>query len=326
MNNPTSIETWREAEGLLRRAQRILAITHVNPDGDAIGSLLGFTLAMRQLGKEVSPTCQDSAPQRNNYIAGFPDIRNEGRGTYDLIVSIDASDLQRLGDVYKPAQHARTPMLVFDHHITNTEFGAVNVVEPETSSSAEIILKLIQRMNIRLTGDIATALLTGLITDTLAFRTSNTSADTLAAATTLMRAGANMLEITQRALVIKPFESIRFMAAGVLQAKVEDEVIWATLPRKMRSEVGYHEPRGDAGLVSMLASAQEARIAVVFVENADGNVEIGFRAQPGYDVSQVAMEFGGGGHPAAAGCTLPGPMRDAVNRVLPRVKRAIRER
>lgn len=310
----------------MRRAQRILAITHVNPDGDAIGSLLGFTLAMRQFGKQVTPTCQDPPPQRNNYMVGFQDIGSDGSGTWDLIVAIDASDLQRLGSVYLPAQHARVPMLVFDHHITNTEFGTANVIEPETSSSAEIILKLIGRLGARLTPEIATALLTGLITDTLAFRTSNTTADTLAAATTLMRAGANMMEITQRSLVIKPFESIRFMAAGVMQAKIEDGIIWATIPRKLRGELGYRDPRGDAGLVSQLAAAQEARVAVVFVETADGSIEIGFRAQPGYDVSQVALEFGGGGHPAAAGCALPGPMRDAVNRVLPRLRRVIRER
>lgn len=319
-------EAWSEAEGLLRRAQRILAITHVNPDGDAIGSVMGFTLAMRQLGKTVTPACQDTPNSRNNYITGINDMRKEGEGVYDLLVAIDASDLQRLGTVYMPAQHARVPMLVFDHHITNTEFGVVNVVEPATSSSAELILKLVQRMGLRLTSEVATALLTGLITDTLAFRTSNTTADTMAAATTLMRAGANLIEITQRSLVSKPFESIKFMAAGVLRAKVEDEVVWATVPKKLRTEMEFREQRGDAGLVSMLAAAQEARIAVVFVENPDGAIEIGFRGQPGYDVSQVALEFGGGGHPAAAGCTLPGPMRDAVNRVLPRLKRVVRER
>ncbi len=318
-------ESWSEAEGLVRRAQRILAITHINPDGDAIGSLMGFTLALRQMGKSVTPACQDPPPGRNNFIVSLNDMRTEGDGVYDLLVAIDASDLQRLGNVYMPAQHARVPMLVFDHHITNTEFGTVNVVEPATSSSAEIILKLITRLGARLTQEVATALMTGLITDTLAFRTSNTSADTMAAATTLMRAGANLMEITQRSLVIKPFEAIRFMAAGVGLAKIEDGVVWAAIPKKLRKELGFGEPRGDAGLVSTLATAQEARIAVVFVETSDGTIEIGFRAQPGFDVSQVALEFGGGGHPAAAGCTLPGPLRDAVNRVLPRLKRVVRE-
>ena len=105
-------EAWSEAEGLLRRAQRILAITHVNPDGDAIGSVMGFTLAMRQLGKAVTPACQDTPNSRNNYITGINDMRKEGEGVYDLLVAIDASDLQRLGSVYMPAQHARVPMLV----------------------------------------------------------------------------------------------------------------------------------------------------------------------------------------------------------------------
>jgi len=186
--NLTDPSAWAEAEGMLHRSQRILAITHVAPDGDAIGSLLAFTHAMRSLGKTVTPACQDQAHPRFLYLNGVRDIKQSGVGDFDLIVSLDASDLARLGTVFIPAEHARLPLTVFDHHITNTGFGTVNVVEPTCSSTCEIVLKLVQRMGIALTHDIANALLTGVITDTLAFRTSNTTPDTLAAARNLCAA------------------------------------------------------------------------------------------------------------------------------------------
>ncbi len=315
-------EEWVSAEGMLRHAQHILAISHVNPDGDAIGSLLGFTLAMRAIGKTVTPCLQDAPSSRFGYISGFHDIKRTAQGEVDLLVSLDASDLQRLGSVFEPGMHGRKPMVVFDHHITNTLFGSVNVIEPGKASTAEIVYKLVRRMDIRLSPEIAVALLTGLVTDTLAFRTSNVTPDTLACATDLMSAGASLTEITRQALVLQPFERIKFHAAGVATAKVEAGVIYAVLSRKLRKEQGYEE-RGDAGLVGTLITAEEASVAAVFSETDDGKVEISLRSMPGFDVSQVALELGGGGHPAAAGCTVAGPMRTAVHHVLPMLKRIV---
>jgi phosphoesterase RecJ-like protein len=189
-----------------------------------------------------------------------------------------------------------------------------------------VIYKLLRRMEVHITQDIATSLLTGVVTDTLAFRTSSTTPDTLATAMDLMRAGASLPEITRQALVLRSYESLKFLAAGIVTSQLEDGIVYATISRKMRKELGIKEERGDAGLVGTLITSMEAHVAVVFVENVDGSVEVGFRSAPGYDVSQVAFEFGGGGHPAASGCTLPGPMRDAVNRVIPRLRRMIREK
>ncbi|HEY3291606.1 MAG TPA: DHH family phosphoesterase [Anaerolineae bacterium] len=325
-NGRSSTQAWTDAENYLRRAQRILAVTHLAPDGDAIGSLLAFGRGMTGMGKNVTLACQDPAHPRFNYLNGLRDIRLSGEGNFDLLVSIDASDLQRLGTIFLPVQHGRIPMVVFDHHVTNTMFGTVNVVEPHAGSSAEVIYRLLHRMDVRLTSDIAAMLLTGVITDTLAFRTSSTTPETLAIAMELMRAGADLHEITRKALVLKPYDSIRFLASGIVNSQLEDGIVYATITRKMRKEQGVKEDRGDAGLVGTLITTAEANVAAVFVELADGNIEIGLRCAPGFDVSQVAFEFGGGGHKAAAGCTLPGPMRDAVNRMLNRLRRMIREK
>jgi phosphoesterase RecJ-like protein len=322
LNNPSA---WAEAEGLLRRARYILAVTHVSPDGDAIGSLLGFTHALRGLGKTVTPACQDPPHPRFDYLRGARDVRQSAEGHFDLLVALDTSDLARLGTIFLPAQHGHLPMIVIDHHVTNLNFGTVNIVEPAASSTAEIVLKLLKRMALPITPDIASALLTGVITDTLGFRTSNTTSSTLATAVELMQHGASLSEIIRQALVMRSFDSLRLLGAGLSNAKLEGRLAYATLSQKLRQELGVKEERGDGGLVGTLITAYEVDVAAVFVELTNGEIEVGLRAQPGFDVSQVALELGGGGHAAAAGCTLPGPMRDAVNRVIPRLKQVIRE-
>ena len=141
-----------------------------------------------------------------------------------------------------------------------------------------------------------------------------------------MRAGASVTEITRRALVLRSYDSLRLLGAGLAASQLEDRIAYASIPRKMRKALGIREDRGDGNLVGTLITAMEADIAVVFVELADGNVDVSFRAQPGFDISQVALELGGGGHPAAAGCSMPGPLRDAVSQVLPKLRQVIREK
>ncbi len=317
-------EAWDAAVAHLRRAQRILAITHISPDGDAIGSLIGFARGMAHLGKQVTSVCQDAVPQRFGYLSGLHAISHQVEGEHELIVALDSSDLARLGKPFAAAQHD-TPVLVIDHHVTNTRFGAVNVVNPGASSTAEMVLELLQRMEVPITSDIASALLTGIVTDTLAFRTSNTTPHTLAAAIQLMQQGANLHTIVQQALVMRTFDSLRLLGVGLSNARLEGRLAYATIPFRLREELGVKEDRGDGGLVGTLITAYEVDVAAVFVELQNGDVDVSMRGQPGFDVSQPALEFGGGGHPAAAGCLLPGPLRDAVNRVLPRLQRLIRE-
>jgi phosphoesterase RecJ-like protein len=317
-----SPETWQAAAQALRGAKRILAMSHVSPDGDAIGSLLGFTLAMRALGKQVQPVTQDPPHPRFDYLHGLRDIRQQAQGEFDLLVSLDASDSLRLGSAFDAKRYGEVEMIVFDHHITNTFFGSINVVDTTLASTAELVLQLLRVMELPITPDIASALLTGVITDTLAFRTSNTTPDTLSSAMELMRNGAPLMDITRNALVMRSMEQIKLQGAGIVAAQLDGRVAYSCITRKLRKEQGSKEERGDGGLVGTLITAYEVDIAAVLVELSSGDIEIGMRAAPGYDVSQVAVTLGGGGHPAAAGCTIPGPMRDALSRLLPLLREA----
>lgn len=318
--------TWQRAVEMLTGASRVLAIAHISPDGDAIGSLVGLTLMLRALGKQVQPVIQDAPNARFDYMAGLRDIRQRVTEDFDLVVTVDSADRSRIGSVLSAERQGSIPMLVIDHHISNTCYGTVNVIDSTVASTAEMMVRLCRLLDVPLTSEIATALLTGIITDTLCFRTTNTTWETMACAVELVKIGAPMAEITRRALVLRPLESLRLQASGLVGAQLDGRVAHAVLSRKMRKELGIREERGDGGLVGTLITASEVDIAAVFVELVTGEIEVSMRAAPGFDVSQVAITLGGGGHPAAAGCTVAGPVRDAVNRVLPLLREAAQHR
>jgi len=304
-----------QARQLIQAAHRPLLICHVAPDGDAIGSLTGLGRALRQMGQESIMACPDSVPSRFNYIPGAEAVVQDTSATFDLIISLDCSDLERLGHFTQMPAFGSTPLLNIDHHLTNLYFGAVNLVDPHASSTAEVVLRLLDHMALPLDAELATCLLTGIVTDTRGFRTSNVTIEVMEATLRLMKAGALLPDITQRGLDRRATAAIRLWGAALTQLQVADRVIWTSITPAMRHAAGY-TGNGDAGLVSFLISANDADAAVVFVEREDGCIEVGLRALPGFDVGHVALVLGGGGHALAAGCTLPGPMAKAQAQTL----------
>lgn len=236
-------------------------------------------------------------------------------GSFDLVISLDCSDLERLGQFPQIPAFADIPLLNIDHHLTNSHFGDVNLVDPDASSTAEIVLWLLEYMAIRLNAEIATALLAGIVTDTRGFRTNNVTGQVMEAALRLVKAGASLPYVTFHGLDRRSTSAVRLWGAALAELRLEDRVIWTSIPLATRRAVGYTS-NGDAGLVSFLLGADDADIAVVFLEREGGSIEVGLRAVPGFDVAQVALRFGGGGHTLAAGCDLPGPLEEAQNRLL----------
>jgi phosphoesterase RecJ-like protein len=306
-NKSTTLE---QASQLIQSAHRPLLICHIAPDGDAIGSLTGLGHALRRMGLEPIMACSDSIPSRFNYVPGTEAVVQNTSAAFDLVIALDCSDLERLGHFPQIPAFASTPLLNIDHHLTNVYFGAVNLVDFHASSTAEIVFRLLDYMGISLDAELATCLLTGIVTDTRGFRTSNVTLQVMDITLRLMKAGASLTHITRRGLDRRPTAAIRLWAAALAQLQVEGRVIWTSITLAMRRAAGY-VGNGDAGLINFLISADDADAAVVFVEREDGRIEIGLRAVPGFDVGHVALVLGGGGHALAAGCTLPGPMEKA---------------
>ncbi|MBL8055516.1 MAG: hypothetical protein JNK29_02405 [Anaerolineales bacterium] len=297
----------------VERATRALVLTHIAPDGDAIGSLLGLGLALRAAGKTVVMACADPVPETFRFLPAAGEITQNPTGAFDLVIAVDAADLGRLGGLGE--RLAAPPDLLFDHHVTNPGYAAVNLLDVSAASTAELIAEHLPLLGLPLTRSSAEALLAGVVTDTLGFRTSNTSAKTLGLAQTLMAAGANLPEIYDLAFYKRPFAAVRLWAEGLARVRLEGRLVWAELSLAARQAAGYYG-QGDADLINVLISVREADIAVIFVERNDGKVKISWRAVPGLNVAGLAASFGGGGHAPAAGAEVAGSLAEVEARVL----------
>lgn len=314
------------ANAAIAAAESILLVTHLHPDGDAIGSLLGLAAVLRGRGKVVTPAVDDGVPPYLQFLPGADSVRgavpSAGQPeTWDLMISVDASDEERTGE-WGAYGRAHTPTVInIDHHPTNTQFGAIHLIAPHAVSTTEILLDWFTRDGVLLDAAVAVPLLTGLITDTLGFTTSNVTGRTLALGQQLVEAGASITEITARTLNSKSYTTVQLWKHALQTVTLEDGVIAATISQADFKAVGIGEPT-DSGLASFLNSVDEACIAVTFRETNDGGVNLSMRCKPGFDVSGVAFSLGGGGHKQAAGATIPGPLAEARARVLPLLKEA----
>lgn len=315
-----------EAIALIRTAQRPLLITHVDPDGDAIGSLLGLGWALRRLGKSPTLCSTSGVPSRYAFLPGAEDVATQPDTGADLLISVDCADMGRLGlSAEALAALQAKPWLNLDHHVTNTTFATVNLIDTEAAATAEVVLDIVDALGVPLDQEIVTCLLCGLVTDTLGFRTANVTPRVLERAARLMRAGAPLAHIIEMALNRRPYSGLCMWAAGLGTMRLEDGIIWAHLSRQARATCGP-VAGAETGLVNFLLSAQEAEIAVLFTEREDGTVDVSMRAKPGHDISAVATALNGGGHPLAAGCSLPGPLPEVEARVLGLLRDYLRRR
>jgi phosphoesterase RecJ-like protein len=305
----------RAARQLIQSATNILVVTHIRPDGDAIGSLLGFGLALESARKSVQMVSSDGVPATFRFLAGSDRIRTQPKESadgIDLIIVVDASELSRTGTVLDGLP---TPHINIDHHPTNTQFAGINLVEVTAVACAEMIALLLPGLGLSINKPVAEALLAGMLTDTIGFRTNNMSARALRVASTLMDKGANLSEIYQKVLLQRSYQAMRFWGFGLSNIQRDERLVWTTLTMEDRKLAGY-SGRDDADLINILSSITDVDISVIFVEQPDGNVKVSWRAAGNIDISGVAQGFGGGGHRAAAGATLPGPLAEAQRSVL----------
>lgn len=303
-------ETHEQIRQKFQDAKRVVVMSHIRPDGDAIGSIIGLGLGLKALGKQVQMILTDGVPSNFRYLAGSDQVQRSIRGEYDLAVVVDCSDLLRVGG----ALNERKPDINIDHHVTNLRFAETNLVIPEAVATAAILAEFMPAWGLPVDQEIATALLTGIVTDTIGFRTSNMTPQALRLSADLMEKGANLPDLYTKSLVTKTYEAVRLWGMGLGRIQREDQMVWTTLTLEDRQAASY-PGNDDADLVNVLASI-DADVAVIFVEQKDQHVKISWRARPGFDVSKIALQFGGGGHAAAAGADVPGTLSEVQPKVL----------
>ncbi len=309
---PTQVDTQ------LLAARRIVILTHIAPDADAIGGLLSLGAALRALGKTVVMACSDPVPERYAMLPGSAEIANQIEGTFDLLVSLDCSDERRMGRLYRPESWRHLPRVNIDHHISNTRFGSINWVDPEAVATCELVLELIDRLGAPLDTATATCLLYGIVGDTLALRTPNVSPMLLAKIIRLMHMGALLHQAVADLFQRRPLGQLAVWGLALSRMTIEGQLAWVAISAQERQRCGYPSTDG-LQLPSLLLEGEGINVSAVMLEDDDGEVEISLRARNGFDVSGLAVELGGGGHPSAAGARVAGPLDSIVARIVQRL-------
>jgi bifunctional oligoribonuclease and PAP phosphatase NrnA len=297
----------------LKKSKNIIIASHVRPDGDAIGSMLGLGLALRDAGKSVQMVLADGVPASFKHLEGSELILKRPDGEHDTFITVDCADLKRVGKIF---ENFGQPDINIDHHITNEQFGRLNLIEAEEVATAAILTNHLPEWGYPITKPIAAALLTGIITDTLGFRTSNITPEALRQCATLMETGVDMPDLYMKSLVKRSFPAAKYWGAGLSSMEHKDGIVWATLTLEDRKRSGYGG-NDDADLINLISAIDGNKVGMIFVQQNDNHVKISWRAlEPGIDVSQVAKYFNGGGHAAAAGADIPGALSDVQPLVL----------
>ena len=292
----------------LRVHDRFLVVTHENPDGDALGSLLAMTLALRQQGKDVLMYLYGSAPLPREY--GFMPFDGLLRDLPDdigerVLVAVDCAKADRIGGDTASVERAKL-VLDIDHHHDNTRFGAVNLIVADASSTGEVLRDVIAELGVELTPDIAEPLYIALVTDTGRFQYTNTTPKALRLAAELVEAGADVHQVFQQVYESVEFAKLKLLARALERARVLEggRIVVSYLVRTDFAEVGAAEAYSE-GIIDSLRAVEGSELSALIREppRDEGPLHrVSLRASiDELDVSAIARTFGGGGHRQAAG-------------------------
>lgn len=297
----------------VEEARSIVVVGHIRPDGDAIGSVLGLTLSLRLGGKQAVPVLVDGIPASFRFLPGASEVITELPAEYDLSLVVDCSDLGRTGLEEKWGENE--PHINVDHHPTNSSFAGINLVEPKSAATSQMLCTYSEPLGLRIDQQVATNYLAGVVTDTLGFRTSSVTSETLQIAARLVDYGAPLSELYHRTLSNRSFEAARYWGQGLKDLNRLGGIVWASLSLEDREQSKY-SGWDDADLINLLTTIDEARVSIVFVEQPGGKIKISWRSEPGVNVAEVAKTFGGGGHTQASGAMVTGGIADVTTHVL----------
>jgi phosphoesterase RecJ-like protein len=308
----------------VRSARGVLIGTHVNPDGDAIGSALAVSHILDQLEIEHELLCSDPAPYYLKFLPGTDRIRQTpvGQG-HDLAIIVDLEARSRLGRV-GPFFDACPRVIVIDHHVPIEEPGDLRIVLPTAPSTCSIILDLFRDTDVVITPKIADCLLTGILTDTGSFRYPNTDAHSLHSAGFLLERGADLAKVTREVYMQKELPAVVLTAHAIqrMQVDCDGRLAWATLPLSLFEELNAEEQYTE-GIVNELLSVKGVEIAAILREGKPGKIRGSLRSIGKIDVAAVARQFGGGGHVNAAGVSFNGSLDEAEEQVVEALKRCL---
>jgi phosphoesterase RecJ-like protein len=311
-------------------ARNVLAAGHENPDADTLGAALGIALIVERHGGHTTLVSTDPVPSLYGFLRGMERFQPDPDpdASYDLLVICDCGTLDRLGAVRERHRDLfdRLPRVLVDHHVSNTDGGPRDWVDPTAAATTELVTLLAVRLGVPLDADdgaLAAALMAGIVMDTSTFAHPNATPRTLAVSAALVAAGAPLSDISRRLYRSKPDGQLRLFGRVLDRLEVSDggRVIHSSLSDADLLATGTLGSHSE-GLIDLLAQSETAEVAILFKEAGPEATRVSVRTKPGgVDATVLTGAFGGGGHARAAGATVEAPLDEARRRVLAEAER-----
>ncbi len=297
----------------LARRSTFVMVSHVKPDGDTLGAGLALGLALRAIGKRTYYFQQDPVPRNLRFLPGAEDVSRALPADLPedaLFVFCDMSDSSRAGPYLPPVR--RENMLNIDHHLANSRFAGLNFIVETEASTGSCVMRILDAMGVALTKDVATNLLTTIMTDTGAFMHSNTTAEVLRDSARLLEAGADKVLITQEIFGNKRYAAQCLLGAAlsVMQLEEGGRYIWTYVDQAML-DACRADGEDTEEIVQHLRAVEGVEAAALF-KDFDGAVRVSLRSGGKINVQAAASRLGGGGHFMASGLTYPGNLHEAI--------------
>jgi phosphoesterase RecJ-like protein len=319
-----SIRTVKQA---IKKFNEFLITSHINPEGDAIGSQIAIARLLRKLGKKSVMLDDSPVPNVLRFMKGSEDISKEMPRDFNFqaIIILDSPDLARIGRV-KEFIKKDSVIINIDHHISNVNFGKFNWVEPDFSSAGEMVYDLFKAFKAKIDLDDAIALYAAIMTDTGSFKYSNTVSKTHRIAAELVDIGVKPYEMHTKIYETSSIQDTNLLGEVLQTMKLTEDgkIAWLWVTKEMLKKTKA-SLEGTEGIINFARSIDGVEIAILFRETGtDERVKVSFRSKGNVDVNKLAGSFGGGGHPTASGCTVLGKPEDVEKKVLDIAKQILK--
>lgn len=307
---------------LIKSNDNFAIASHTSPDGDSIGAMLALYTILSSLGKKVDVFVEDTPPYKYSFLPKFEELKIcNNSGEYSCLFVLDCGDKERLGKCEDLIDRAKR-VINIDHHISNNMFGHLNIVDPNASSTGELIYQILKLNGFEISKDIAACLYTSIITDTGGLKYSNTTSVTLSIVGDLINTGIDFSEISSFIYNRRSISQIKLMSmvTQTLEMHMDNKVSMLTLTRNMLDECSANDEEAEE-FINIARDIDGVQVAVFIKEKDQLIYKISLRSKKLVDVRKVAEEFGGGGHIRAAGCTIEGNINEIKKKLIFAIKK-----
>jgi phosphoesterase RecJ-like protein len=320
------MNSLEEIAELLLNLDNYTIVSHIIPDGDCVGSMLGLYLSLKKSGKQVIMTLSDPVPEKYYYLPQWDKIKKPSELDFlsENVIFLDCADKERAGEEFLALLSNTATIINIDHHLQCNLYGNYNYVKPQASATGEIIFSLLQNMKMEISKDIADCLYAAIVMDTGSFMNSNTTSDTMRITASLLDAGANVDQARIRLFESKPRKEVLMLGKALQHIGFSDDgkIAWLSLSydeAKGLNALDFH-PEGIINYTRMINGVQ---VGILFRETEPGVIKIGFRSKGDIDVAKIAAKYNGGGHRQAAGASQEGTLEEVQWQVINTVKDVI---